>query len=140
MMPCPDADETVLLCGPGDDSPWPGYLDIPHWRSADGLYLNPHRVTHWAKMPAGPRRRSPPRTTAPRLPEPPLTHSGWRLAPSTTAPTDAVATARELQAERAGMTPIEPGRSDPGGSTGSAYRAFVSGRFRGTGTGSCRAF
>ncbi|MDD3328321.1 MAG: DUF551 domain-containing protein [Zoogloea sp.] len=50
----PDADETVLICGPGDDSPWPGYLDSPHWRSADGLYLNPHRVTHWAKMPAGP--------------------------------------------------------------------------------------
>lgn len=50
----PDADETVLICGPGDDSPWLGYLDTPHWRSADGLYLNPHRVTHWAKMPTGP--------------------------------------------------------------------------------------
>ena len=50
----PDADETVLICGPGDDSPWPGYLDSPHWRSADGFYLNPHRVTHWAPMPTGP--------------------------------------------------------------------------------------
>lgn len=61
----PDADETVLICGPGDDSPWPGYLDSPHWRSADGLYLNPHRVTHWAKMPAGPAGVATPSDNSP---------------------------------------------------------------------------
>ena len=50
----PDADETVLIWAPGDDSPWPGYLDGDQWRSADGFFLPPMRVTHWAAMPAGP--------------------------------------------------------------------------------------
>ena len=50
----PDADETVLIWAPGDDSPWPGYLDGDQWRSADGFFLAPMRVTHWAAMPTGP--------------------------------------------------------------------------------------
>jgi len=50
----PDSDEIVLLWRAGDDTPWPGYLDGPRWRSADGVHMPNGSVTHWAKMPAGP--------------------------------------------------------------------------------------
>jgi hypothetical protein len=56
----PDDYETVLVYTPGTNEPvWLGYHDSNDgWCYVDGCAPT-HTVTHWATMPAGPKKTNP---------------------------------------------------------------------------------